>query len=38
MQPELQPVRSNENASRIYGPAISVESQKVLRNTYLLLP
>jgi modulator of FtsH protease len=34
---QLQPVRSNENASRIYGPAISVESQKVLRNTYLLL-
>ena len=34
---QLQPVRSNENASRIYGTAISVESQKVLRNTYLLL-
>jgi modulator of FtsH protease len=37
MQPELQPVRSNENTYRPYGAAISVESQKVLRNTYLLL-
>jgi modulator of FtsH protease len=37
MQPELQPVRSNENVSRTYGTTISVESQKVLRNTYLLL-
>ena len=35
MQPELQPVRSN--TSGIYGTAISAESQKVLRNTYLLL-
>jgi modulator of FtsH protease len=38
MQPELRPVRSNENTSyRTDGTAISVESQKVLRNTYLLL-
>src|SRR5713226_10127225 len=37
MQPELQPVRSNENARRTFGTAISAESQKVLRNTYLLL-
>jgi modulator of FtsH protease len=38
MRPELQPVRSNENATyRPYGATISVESQKVLRNTYLLL-
>jgi modulator of FtsH protease len=37
MNMQLQPVRSNENASRIYGTTISVESQKVLRNTYLLL-
>jgi len=37
MQPELQPIRSNENTSRTYGATISVESQKVLRNTYLLL-
>jgi modulator of FtsH protease len=38
MQPELQPVRSNENAShRTFGATVSVESQKVLRNTYLLL-
>ena len=37
MQPELQPVRSNENTSRTFGATISVESQKVLRNTYLLL-
>jgi len=37
MQPELQPVRSNENTSRTYGTTISAESQKVLRNTYLLL-
>ena len=37
MQPELQPVRSNENTYRTYGTAISVGSQKVLRNTYLLL-
>ena len=38
MRPELQPVRSNESATyRPYGATISVESQKVLRNTYLLL-
>ena len=38
MQPELQPVRSNENTTyRPYGATITVESQKVLRNTYLLL-
>src|SRR5258708_31264319 len=37
MQPELQPVRSNENARRTFGTAIPAESQKVLRNTYLLL-
>src|SRR6266581_6821217 len=37
MQPELQPVRSNENARRTFATAISAESQKVLRNTYLLL-
>jgi modulator of FtsH protease len=38
MRPELQPVRSNENTTyRPYGATISVESQKVLRNTYLLL-
>jgi modulator of FtsH protease len=37
MQPELQPVRSNESGYRTYGTAISAESQKVLRNTYLLL-
>ena len=37
MQPELQPVRSNETAYGSRGAAISVESQRVLRNTYLLL-
>jgi modulator of FtsH protease len=37
MQPELQPVPSNKNTSGIFGTAISAESQKVLRNTYLLL-
>jgi modulator of FtsH protease len=37
MQPELQPVRSNEGAQRTFGTAISAESQRVLRNTYLLL-
>jgi len=37
MQPELQPIRSNPSAGRTYGTAISAESQKVLRNTYLLL-
>jgi modulator of FtsH protease len=37
MQPELQPVRSNEKTYGTYGTAISSESQKVLRNTYLLL-
>jgi modulator of FtsH protease len=37
MQPELQPVRSNENARATFGTTISAESQKVLRNTYLLL-
>jgi modulator of FtsH protease len=37
MQPELQPVRSNQNTYGIFGTAISAESQKVLRNTYLLL-
>jgi modulator of FtsH protease len=37
MQPELQPVRSNENTRTTFGTAISAESQKVLRNTYLLL-
>src|SRR5256886_14532157 len=37
MQPELQPVRSNRNAYGTFGTAISAESQKVLRNTYLLL-
>jgi modulator of FtsH protease len=37
MQPELQPVRSNSGADRTFGTAISAESQKVLRNTYLLL-
>jgi len=38
MQPELQPVRTNERTT--YGPrgaAISANSQRVLRNTYLLL-
>jgi len=37
MQPELQPVPSNKNTSGIFGTAISAESQRVLRNTYLLL-
>jgi len=37
MQPELQPVRSNQNTYGTFGTAISAESQKVLRNTYLLL-
>ena len=37
MQPELQPVRSNERAYGTRGAAISAESQRVLRNTYLLL-
>jgi len=37
MQPELQPVPSNKTTSGIFGTAISAESQKVLRNTYLLL-
>ena len=37
MQPELQPVRSNQSAYGTFGTAISAESQKVLRNTYLLL-
>src|SRR3989442_8675570 len=37
MQPELQPVRSNPNPYGTFGAAISAESQKVLRNTYLLL-
>ena len=37
MQPELQPVRSNESGYRTYGTAIAAESQRVLRNTYLLL-
>ena len=37
MQPELQPVRPNQNAYGTLGTAISAESQKVLRNTYLLL-
>ena len=34
---QLQPIRSNESTSRTYGTTISVESQRVLRNTYLLL-
>ena len=37
MQPELQPVRPNQNTYGTFGTAISAESQKVLRNTYLLL-
>src|SRR5712671_4824266 len=37
MQPELQPVRSNQNTYGTFGTAISAGSQKVLRNTYLLL-
>ena len=37
MQPELQPVRSKQNTYGTFGTAISAESQKVLRNTYLLL-
>ncbi|MGB5081798.1 MAG: Bax inhibitor-1/YccA family protein [Burkholderiales bacterium] len=34
---QLQPIRTNENARATYGATISAESQKVLRNTYLLL-
>jgi modulator of FtsH protease len=34
---QLQPIRTNENARASYGATISAESQKVLRNTYLLL-
>jgi modulator of FtsH protease len=34
---QLQPIRTNENARPMYGAAISAESQKVLRSTYLLL-
>ncbi|MGH8704160.1 MAG: Bax inhibitor-1/YccA family protein [Burkholderiales bacterium] len=39
MQPDLQPVRSNDSAAGgvVLGRAISAEAQKVLRNTYLLL-
>src|SRR5258705_10535892 len=37
MQPELQPLRSNQTTYGTFGAAISAESQKVLRNTYLLL-
>src|SRR5258708_16833829 len=37
MQPELQPVRSNQNTYGTFGTTISAGSQKVLRNTYLLL-
>jgi len=37
MQPELQPVPSNQKTYGTFGSAISAESQKVLRNTYLLL-
>jgi len=39
MQPELQPVRTNEGRAGgfVLGRAISAEAQKVLRNTYLLL-
>ncbi|TMG70126.1 MAG: Bax inhibitor-1/YccA family protein [Betaproteobacteria bacterium] len=37
MQPELQPVRSNESGYRTYGTAVAAGSQRVLRNTYLLL-
>jgi len=37
MQPELQPVRPNQNTYGTFGTAISTESQKVLRNTYVLL-
>src|SRR5258706_5424099 len=37
MQPDLQPVRSNQNTYGTFGTAISAASQKVLRNTYLLL-
>jgi len=39
MQPELQPIRTNDNGGRsiVLGRAISAEAQKVLRNTYLLL-
>jgi len=34
---QLQPIRTNENARASLGTIISAESQKVLRNTYLLL-
>jgi len=34
---QLQPIRTNENVRASYGAAIGAESQKVLRNTYLLL-
>lgn len=37
MQPELQPVRSSGSAYGNRGATISAGSQKVLRNTYLLL-
>ena len=37
MQPELQPVRSNGSTYGARGTAIPADSQKVLRNTYLLL-
>src|SRR5262245_20751014 len=37
MQPELQPVRTNQGTQGTFGTAISAESQRVLRNTYLLL-
>ena len=37
MQPELQPVRTNQGTYSSRGAAISAESQRVLRNTYLLL-
>ena len=40
MQPELQPIRTNDRGaggSIVLGRAISAEAQKVLRNTYLLL-
>jgi len=34
---QLQPIRTNENARASFGTTITAESQKVLRNTYLLL-
>ncbi len=39
MQPDLQPVRSNDSAAArvVLGRTISAEAQKVLRSTYLLL-